>query len=397
MNRLNRHETALLQSIHKLKEKSGAHSPSVHELIHKKVSIDIQIDACFLSNPYATDLFLSYFQHDLLSDLSRLRRYLENYPSQNRFIAEMLSGYLQMPANNIFVGNGSSELIQAALHYFTRDKMIVILPTFSSYYEFVQDGVEVIFYRLDKQKDFELDPEVLIDLAKREKPNTVVLINPNNPNGGYLTYEQVGRLLHALSRIQGLENIILDESFIHFSYEDPSLSFQSASSMFNDFRARLIIIKSMSKDFGVAGIRAGYAIMDQRKIDLLLKTGYLWNISGLAQYFFELFTEDAFLKAYKQVRVRYIQETQAFFKILGTIDGIKTYPSLANFALIELLGGLKADEFFARMLLDFGVYTRNCDDKIGLDGEFIRVASRKKHENDAVIRAIQTFLRNRQS
>ena len=144
----------------------------------------------------------------------------------------------------------------------------------------------------------------------------------------------------------------------------------------------------MSKDFGVAGIRAGYAIMQKSKIDKLLKNGYLWNSNGLSEYFFRIYGTQDFRDKYEMVRKKYITQTQQFFSDLAKIQGLKVYPSKANFALLELVNGIKSSDFVIKMLLKYGIYTRTCNDKIGLNGEFVRLASRTKEENDMILNAL---------
>ena len=120
-----------------------------------------------------------------------------------------------------------------------------------------------------------------------------------------MSYNDLKYIIENLSEI---ENIIIDESFIHFAYEDSDFKMISASTLFNKFE-NLIIIKSMSKDFGIAGIRAGYAIMSESKVRQLLKNGYLWNSSGLSEYFLKLYSREDFFIRYEIVRKNYISET----------------------------------------------------------------------------------------
>jgi histidinol-phosphate/aromatic aminotransferase/cobyric acid decarboxylase-like protein len=150
----------------------------------------------------------------------------------------------------------------------------------------------------------------------------------------------------------------------------------------------------MSKDFGIAGIRAGYAIMDKHKVNHLLKQGYLWNLSGLAEYFFRLYVQKDFLRAYEKVRIPYIQTSQQFFVKLARIKGLKVYPSMANFVLIELNNGNLATDFTAKLLLKYGIYVRNCADKIGLDGQFVRIASKTTKQNKWIMDCITDLFRD---
>jgi len=384
MIELTREELLIASKINQLKEAAGSHSPSIFTIAEQLPDLNIKVDACFLSNPYATDLFIDYFKRELI-DTSRLRDFLEYYPSQNEVIADIIGSSIQVGNDNIMVGNGAIELIQAVMHRFVGEKVIVNIPTFSSYYEFARNNTQVVFYQLDKNNNYELVVDHYIEFVKLHKPDSVVIINPNNPNGGYLQYEKLRFILNNLKEVK---NIIIDESFMHFAYEDDELSLISATELFKEYR-NVIVIKSMSKDFGIAGIRCGYAVMDKFKVTELLKSGYLWNSSGLSEYFFRLYRTNDFYRDYEVVRKKYIQETQLFFEELSNIQNIKLYPSMANFALIELLDGTTSSQFVSKMLIKFGVYSRTCTDKIGLNGEFVRVASRKIEENRLIIDAIR--------
>ena len=376
----------LIRQLRLLKEEAGSHSPSIFTIKEAIPELKVKVDACFLSNPYATDLFLEYFKRELL-DTGGLRDLLEFYPSQNRVIAESLSSAIGIHPDNIFIGNGAIEIIQTVIQRYTKSKIVINIPTFSSYYEFINDDVEVVYNKLLKENNYELDIDAYIKLVKKERPDTVVLINPNNPNGGYMDSEKVH---HLLRELRDVKNFILDESFIHFAYENEYYDLKTASNLVYKF-PNLILVKSMSKDFGIAGIRAGYAVMNSRRVQELLLNGFLWNSNGLSEYFFRLYTRDEFLKEYEQVRVKYIKETQEFIKQLKQTPKIKVYPSMANFALIEILNGESSDDFVFNMLINHGIYLRTCSDKIGLNGEFVRLASRTKEENKYIIECFNTI------
>lgn len=385
-------EKKLAYGLQELSDQSGSHSPSIHTIAEKLPDLEIKIDACFLSNPYATDLFTKEMKNDLIKT-GDLRKVLEFYPSQNQVIGELLSGCLNVPTENIFVGNGATEIIQAVVHNFTHRKIIINIPTFSPYYEFVGEGVEVVTNQLKRENDFHFDIEEYIRLVERENPDTIVLINPNNPTGGYINLDDIEYMVDRLSFV---DNIVLDESFIHFAFEDDKLELKTAIPLTTKYR-NLIIMKSMSKDFGIAGIRAGYAVMDEVKVADLLENGYLWNLSGLAEYFFRLYVSEDFLNRYEKVRLRYLKDTQAFFAELSKVPGLKVYPSKANFVLAEITNGMSAFEFMSRMLIKHGVYVRDCNDKVGLDGEFVRIASRTDDENKAILQAAQEVLQGHEA
>ena len=152
---------------------------------------------------------------------------------------------------------------------------------------------------------------------RREQPDTVVLINPNNPDGGYIPYATLIRLLEELRHVP---NVIVDESFIHFACEGDDYAYRSLAGEIDRF-PNLMVVKSMSKDFGVAGIRAGYAVMAPDRVRSLLDNGFLWNSSGLAEYFFDLYSRPDFLIEYERKRVHYIRHSRRFFRALSMIPG----------------------------------------------------------------------------
>jgi len=385
---LNPREAALIERIKRLKKESGTHSPSAWTLAQRIPELRLKVDACFLSNPYATQLFLMHFHREVVRP-RKLRALLELYPSQNRVIAAKLGRVLELNPESIFVGNGAAEIIQAILHRFTHEKILVNLPTFSPYYEFTRPDTQAVYNVLRKEDNFCFNPDAYLDLVRRERPDTVVLINPNNPDGGYIPYVVMRGLLEEL---RSVKNVIVDESFIHFACEGNGYLYRSLADQVGRL-PNLTVVKSMSKDFGVAGIRAGYAVMAPDRVRTLLDNGFLWNSSGLAEYFFDLYSRPDFQAQYERERIRFIRNSRRFFAALAKIDGLHIYPTHANFALAELSGGLSADELVCRLLIRRGIYTRTCDDKKGLEaGKFVRIAARNRPENAYIIRSLRRMI-----
>ena len=382
---MNSQETALLSEINAIKSEAGSHSPSRFTLQDHLPGLEIKVDACFLSNPYATDLFIERLSSDLIST-GKLRDVLEFYPSQNEHLAHVLAPAIGVEGERIFVCNGAVEAIQAALHRFAGPRVGVILPTFSPYYEYLRPDQTCIHYRLSPDDDFALDIEHFIRFVFDNDIDSVCLINPNNPNGGYVPTGPMRELLDAFS---GLKLVILDESFVDFAYEDEARGRRSlaveAAGMPN-----VMLVKSMSKDFGIAGVRAGYAIMDPGRIRDLLENGYLWNISGLAEFFFRLFTEEAFQSDYADARLRYLDEAVPFFAALEEIPGLRAFSTMANFRLVELDESVPIEVLVPLLLVRHGVYVRDCRDKIGLEGgQYVRIAARKEAENEILLSALR--------
>jgi histidinol-phosphate/aromatic aminotransferase/cobyric acid decarboxylase-like protein/phenylacetate-coenzyme A ligase PaaK-like adenylate-forming protein len=371
----------LYKKLYELKEQNGTHSPSINTIIEYIPEIQCNIDACFLSNPYATDLFLRKFNEDLISS-NNIRNYLELYPQQNKFVSKKISSYIDVPAENILVGNGAIEIIEKVMNNM-KGKMLIGLPTFSSYYEFNKE-CEIV----QSQKPLTTFEDVVSEV-KRTGSNNLLLVNPNNPTGHYISKNQIKDIL---SELKHLDTIIIDESFLHFvSKEDPNTV--SVGELVLEY-PNLVVIKSMSKDFGIAGIRCGYAIMSKEKVEYSIQKGFLWNSNGISEYFFSLLSDKSFIDDYEKTRVKFLDEFNEFYNELIKIDGIDVYPSKTNFFLIDLKTK-KSFDFVCWMLIEKGIYVRSMDDKIGMGidrNTFVRIAGKTKEENLYIVESIKEFM-----
>ena len=371
-----------------LKKKSGSHSPSISTLFKNIPDLFIDVDACFLSNPYASDLFFDYFNDQLIKSKS-IRDIIEYYPAQNNSIASILSKSIKIDSENIFISNGAIEGIQAVLHRFVNDSIVLPIPTFSSYYEYLEGrNIKLYKYNLKKELDYKLN---LDDYSKFINENSIkncIIINPNNPDGNYIDYDS---LVSFVKKNSHLQNIIIDESFVHFTY-DNKFSMQSLESL-TQLYPNVIIIKSLSKDFGIAGIRAGYLVMRKEYVKELLSNGYLWNSNGLAEYFFKLYSDKDFNFKYSKVRIKYIKQTIKFYKELSKIKELHVIKSKANFFLVEIKNKMTSQELFINLLFKYNIYVRDCSDKVGLKGQYVRIASRSYYENKKIIKALKNLFK----
>ncbi|AHJ12804.1 MULTISPECIES: norcobamide biosynthesis serine-O-phosphate decarboxylase [Sulfurospirillum] len=386
---MNARNTQFTKAFHALKQNAGSHSPSMEDLKKMFPTLEIKIDACYLSNPYASELVLDYIDRELIQT-NAYKKVLTHYPSQQRSLQKVMAESLHVKPENIFIGNGATEIIQMLLQQEEVQKVALMIPTFSSYYEFVGKGCEVVYFPLNERDDYSFDADKYCQFIENEQPDTVVLINPNNPNGAYLSLEKMHILL---KRLAFVPRIIIDESFIHFAYEDEALTCLSSTVLF-DMYPNVIIVKSLSKDFGIAGVRLGYALMDSRKIDALLEHGFLWNINGIGEYCLRLFVREDFLKRYEEARKQYIKEMCRFKEALLGIENVYVYPSMANFVMLKLPSRIKASFVISALLVEYGIYVRTMADKIGVEGECIRIAGRTREENNCIVMALKSILKD---
>ena len=381
-------EQELLNKIEALSARSGSHSPSLGMMQQAIPEIEVDIDACYLSNPLATDLFWSYFNADVLADPQLFKRMLEAYPSQNNAIAERLSTAIGVDADGLFIANGATEAIQAVIHNFS-SHIHINTPTFSPYYEFAGPDTQVTEFQLDPANNFAVDPEQYVASVLQSRADTAVLISPNNPDGHLIPETDLEWIL---SKLTTLRTIIVDESFVHFADRStPSNELPTVTGITSQFD-NVTVVKSMSKDFGIAGIRAGYAIMPPERVTQLLAHGYLWNTSGMAEYFFSLFDRPEFSTQYLRELSNYKAFIDKFTASTAKFDFVRAFDTSANFQLMKMPEHVSAEVAAALLLLRHGVYVRSCGDKIGLDGEYLRVSIRTEPENIKVLSAITDIL-----
>ena len=161
-----------------IKKKCGSHSPGA-AIIEKEIpEVKLTIDCCFLSNPYATEIFEKRLKA-AISDEPWLYAQIESYPAQNAQIAEYVSKAIGIKSENIFIGNGACEIISALLNKFVKGKILIMLPTFSPFYEYVNKSTtEIHYYPLDKEKDrFTCNIDRLLIYCNVNEINNIVVIN----------------------------------------------------------------------------------------------------------------------------------------------------------------------------------------------------------------------------
>jgi histidinol-phosphate/aromatic aminotransferase/cobyric acid decarboxylase-like protein len=370
-------ERSVAEALRLLKAGSGSHSPSVAE-VERAIPGLVKIDACFLSNPYATDEVMRRLRSIAPAALERM---VSHYPSQGGAIASTLAPSVGVPSDQLVVANGACEVIQALLAR-APGPLLLSLPTFSAYYEFAAGPV--VPHQLDPEQDFRLDLDELEAMVDRYEPDTVVIINPNNPDGGLVPEAS---LVSFVERMQGrVKQIIVDESFSHFATDGPP---PTLAPLVADL-PHLVVVNSLSKSHGIAGLRLGYAVMSPLRASQI-RGSSLWNLNAFAEWFCGLLSDPGYLRSYEGARRRYVRETRQLFGALGDLPGVRVFPSAANFALLEL--DRPASEVATSLLTRHGVYVRDCSDKWGLDGDrFLRVAARSASENRRIVAALSEVL-----
>lgn len=294
------------------------------------------------------------------------------YPDpMQKALKEELSGLKKISPENIFIGNGSDEVIDLCYRIFCRpgiDKAITITPSYGMYdVSAAINDIELIEIPLDK--NFQLDADSLLPYNKDDSAKILLLCSPNNPTGNLL--ENMDTI------IKNFEGIVLiDEAYIDFA---STTSYTQQLSLYPN----LIVTQTLSKAYGLAAARVGIAYASREIIRLFNKVKPPYNVSGLNQ--------SAALTALKE-REEYENQKQLILKerkrvaevLINTPAVKKVYPSDANFLLIEVDG---TNELY-QYLLNLGIITRNRNTQIP---GCVRITIGTPTENDELLNAILQF------
>jgi threonine-phosphate decarboxylase len=330
-------------------------------------------DFSYLVNPYFPP---SAFIESLGSRLDELVR---AYPSTNWYISSLVSKTLGLTHEEIVIGNGASELISIITSRYVKN-LAVPIPTFDEYVNrAVIQGKQVSPYQT--RDDFTLNVDGFLQHVRDSNANSALIINPNNPTGILVPQDSIW---HILESLRHLDLVIVDESFIDFADSDPV---PSAMNRISDF-PNLIILKSLSKSYGIAGLRLGYAVSSNRNVVATLRDNIpIWGINSLAQFFLEEMVnyQQQFAESCNQVR----EATRILYDELQSIPYLYPYPSQGNFVLCKTLDGLTAAQLTASLYQEFKILINDCSHKKGLSDCFVRIASRTKEDNARLVQALR--------
>ena len=320
----------------------------------------------------------------LIEDMqAKMPELIGSYPSTNWYLSSLLAEEVGIDKDELVVGNGASELINAVVARFVH-RLAVPIPTFE---EFVNRakilGREVCPFTPSQR--FDLDIDAFIDHVRETGSDSALLIRPNNPTGSYLSKSD---LIYFLDRMRSLNLVLVDESFLDFvdAEADPS-----ALTLIHEY-PNLLILKSLSKNCGIPGIRLGYAATGDAKRAADLRNDVpIWSINSFAQYFIENMADyrAEYTESCRQVR----EATQKLVRELAEVPYIHPFPTQGNFVLCEILYGFTGEELTDRLFEDSRILVNNCGSKDGLGGNFFRIACRTEQDNAIIVQALTRLAR----
>lgn len=331
------------------------------------------LDFCYLVNPY-------FPPQRLIDEIqANFTSLLTQYPSGMRVNALLAARNFAVHQQNILVGNGAAELIKALM---ARLEGVTgfIRPTFEEYPNRYQDRPNVCF--TPAGPDFRYTADDLMAFFGPQDIDNLVLINPDNPTGNYIPAPDVLRLAD-WAQEKGIR-LILDESFADFADEADNTFIRQ--DLLDRYR-RLYVVKSISKSYGVPGLRLGVlASGDQDLIAALKKDVAIWNINSFAEFYMQI--EEKYKKDYARSLELIRAERTRFRRELEKLPNLRVIPSQANYLMVELLGGLSARAITRDLLVNRCILVKDLSPKLG-GQQYLRLAVRDTRDNDRLLEALR--------
>ena len=336
------------------------------------------LDFCYLVNSY-------YPPKKMLDEIrSNFDVLIRQYPSGMYVNSLLAARNFSLRQDQILVGNGAAELIKALLSH-TEGNLGVIRPTFEEYAN-RYDADKVIAYYPDND-NFSYTADDLMNFFEDKDIRCLTVVNPDNPSGNYIPREDMLRLI----RWTGARNIhmIADESFVDFADEENATLLQE--DLLDEY-PHLTVIKSISKSYGIPGLRLGIAASgDKERIAVLKKEVAIWNINSLGEFYMQI--EEKYRNDYAAALVKVKAERERFAKALGEIPEIRVIPSQADYLMIELTGGHSAGHVTERLLNQYRCLVKDLSSKLSADNrQFLRLAVRNQEEDDVLVSALREVL-----
>lgn len=333
------------------------------------------LDFCYLVNPFFPT---AQMKKEMKACFDTL---LTEYPSGMYVNSLLAAKYFNIKQDYVVVGNGAAELIKSMMEM-SNGKIGIIYPTFEEYPNRLAKDRVVPF--LSDKTDYAYNAQDLMDFYENKELSHLLLINPDNPSGNFIPTHEVITLAKWCKKKE--IHLIVDESFVDFSegFLDNSLLHDEILEAYTN----LTVIKSISKSYGVPGLRLGIlASSDTKMINHIKKDVSIWNINSFGEYYMQIFGKYA--KDYIVACKEFIKERERFQKEMEKIPFIRVVPSQANYFMIEIIDRYTPEELSKLLLKRFNILIKSCNSKHGLENKnYIRIAVRCKNDNDALLRAL---------
>ena len=301
---------------------------------------------------------------------------LVRYPEVDGISAKKsIANKLNISEEKIILGNGATELIYLFAKSIKFKNALIIQPTFTEYEQsLLLNEVNIFHLIVEEENAFKINIEKLTEEIETNNIDLLVFCNPNNPTGVFYDFEDLS-ILFDLIKEKNI-NLFIDESFIDFTDRESFIKY------IDDYP--LLLLRSMTKTYGIPGLRLGYAVGNTKIIKAMEKYKEPWTLNALALDAVDILLNDE--EYYIKTKIINIENKSFLYNNLKTIKGIKSFHTEGNFILLKLenISGSRLKE----KLLSYGIYIRTCTDFKGLNDSYIRIAIRNKEDNIKLINAL---------
>lgn len=337
-------------------------------------------DYCYLVNPYYPS---ERMKDEMRANFDTL---LTQYPSGMSVNSLLAGKYFGVSQQYVVVGNGAAELIKGYIEKHVDGNIGIVYPTFEEYpnravadriVRYVPQNADFAYTAADVQTYFS-DKEI----------STLLLINPDNPSGNFIPMADLLPLVEWAGH-QGI-TIIVDESFVDFTdgFEDNSLLHNDILETYGN----LVVVKSISKSYGVPGLRLGVLASGNKELIARMKKEVaIWNINSFAEFYMQIFGK--YGSDYTDACHKFIAERGIFSEELQSVPYLRVIPSQANYFLCEVTGKYTATELTHLLLLRYNILVKDCGTKSAFAGkQYIRIAIRNRADNAFFVEALKELV-----
>lgn len=334
-------------------------------------------DYCYLVNPYYPS---QRMKEEMRANFDVL---LTEYPSGMGVNSLLAGKYFGISQDYVVVGNGAAELVKSYIENHVVGNIGIIYPTFEEYPN--RAVADRIVKYIPDNADFAYTAQDIQDYYTDKEVSTLLLINPDNPSGNFIPVADLKPLIEWAS-MRGI-TMIVDESFVDFTDD-----FANNSLLHNrilESYGNLVVVKSISKSYGVPGLRLGIlATSNKELIARMKKEVAIWNINSFAEFYMQIFGK--YEKDYAIACQRFIKERGIFFEELQSVPFLRVVPSQANYFLCEVTGKYTATELTQLLLQRYNILIKDCGTKSAFVGkQYIRIAIRDRADNSYFVEALK--------
>ena len=337
------------------------------------------IDFCYLVNPY-------FPPQKLIDEMkASFEKLLTQYPSGMRVNSLLAARFFDVHQENILIGNGAAELIKSLMGQLN-GKVGFVRPTFEEYINRYDKNNAVCY--VPDNCDFSYTADNLMEFFTDTDIHSLIVVNPDNPSGNYIPRADLLKLIEWAKQKE--IQLVIDESFVDFAEEENSTIIEQD---ILDANEHLYVMKSISKSYGVPGLRLGVlASGNVSMIEKLKKDVAIWNINSFAEFYMQI--AEKYKKDYAEALDLFRIERRRFEQELKGINGIRVIPSQANYVMVEVTNGLTAKGLTKCLLLKHNLFVKDLSGKVS-GKQYLRLAVRNTEDNNKLLAALREELETR--